>query len=235
MPAMSEGSRDKDIWAVLPVKDLDGAKQRLAGVLAPAERRALFAAMVEDVLEALAAVRGLAGIVAVTRDAGMAELAGRYGARILTEPANRGHTAAVATAQAALAADGAGGMLQVPGDIPTLAAAELEQVIAAHGAAPAVTIVPSRDHGGSNCVVCSPPGLLPVRFGDDSFRPHLAAARALGVEPRVLEHPGIGLDIDTPEDLAELVRRPGLSRAHAWTAAHDIAARLAGRQPAQAG
>ena len=41
---------DRSLWAVVPVKDLQHAKQRLAGVLDAAERRALFAAMLEDVL-----------------------------------------------------------------------------------------------------------------------------------------------------------------------------------------
>ncbi len=30
-----------DIWAVVPIKELDGAKQRLAHLLTPAQRRAL--------------------------------------------------------------------------------------------------------------------------------------------------------------------------------------------------
>ena len=35
-------STPADIWAVVPVKELDGAKQRLAGLLSPAQRRALW-------------------------------------------------------------------------------------------------------------------------------------------------------------------------------------------------
>ena len=38
---------------LVPVKDLDGAKERLSPVLAPAERRALAQAMLEDVCQAL--------------------------------------------------------------------------------------------------------------------------------------------------------------------------------------
>ena len=78
----------------MPVKDLANAKQRLAGVLSADERHALFRAMLEDVLSALAASRGLAGILMVTRDLEARALAARYGARVLAEAANRGHTAA---------------------------------------------------------------------------------------------------------------------------------------------
>ena len=47
----------------------------------------------------------------------------------------------------------------------------------------------------------SPPDAVPLRFGEDSFFPHLAAARARGIEPLVVRHPGIGMDIDNPVDL----------------------------------
>ena len=67
------------MWAVLPVKGLDGAKQRLGAVLTPRQRRDLSRAMVEDVLEALSAVRILDGIAVVSRDPAVAAMAERYG------------------------------------------------------------------------------------------------------------------------------------------------------------
>ena len=203
-----------EVHAVVPVKDLGNAKQRLAGVLDQPERTALFRAMLEDVLEALAGAASLAGIVLVTRDAEAMALARRYGAECLIEPENRGHTAAVEFAARMLAARGAEALLQVPGDIPGVTSGEIEAVIAAHTPAPAVTIAPSRDHRGSNAVLCSPPDVFPFRFGDDSYHPHLAAARAIGIEPTVVERPGIGLDIDTPGDLEAFLASPSDTRAY---------------------
>ena len=214
------------MWAVVPLKDLPQAKQRLASALSQDERRGLFAAMAEDVLAALAASPGLAGILAVTRDEACARLAERYGARLCREPENRGHTAAVRAAATMLVAEGAEGLLQVPGDVPLLTPSEIALVLTAHRPAPAFTIVPSRDRLGSNCVVCSPPEAVPLRFGDDSFFPHLAAARAAGIEPTVLPLPGLGLDIDTPEDLAALLAAPAATRTHVYLRECGIAARL---------
>ena len=203
-----------DVHAVVPVKDLANAKQRLAGVLGQPQRTALFRAMLEDVLEALAGATSLAGIVLVTRDEEALAFARRHGAECLIEPQNRGHTAAVEFAAAALARRGAGALLQVPGDIPRVTCEEIEAVIAAHGPAPSVTIAPSRDCRGSNAVLCSPPDVFPFRFGDDSFHPHLAAARAIGIEPTVVERAGIGLDIDTPDDLEAFLASPSDTRAY---------------------
>jgi 2-phospho-L-lactate guanylyltransferase len=200
-------SRSLQIWAVVPVKEFADAKQRLAPTLAADQRRRLAAAMVQDVLAVLAAATGLAGIVVVTCDPEARRLAQRFGARVVDEHAREGQTAAVSTAATMLAREGVGGMLAVPGDIPLIGAAEVAAILAAHGPAPAFTIVPAHDRRGSNAVLCSPPDAVPLAFGNDSFLPHLAVARARGVEPTVLRLPGIGLDIDNPVDLTRLAER----------------------------
>lgn len=194
------------IWAVVPVKEFADAKQRLAPALAAAQRRRLAAAMLQDVLAVLAAAPALAGLIVVTCDPEARALAERFGARIIGEHARAGQTAAVTAAASMLAREGADGMLAVPGDIPLIEAAEVAAVLAAHGPPPAFTIVPAHDGRGSNAVLCSPPDAVPLAFGNDSFQPHLEAARGRGIEPMVLRLPGIGLDIDNPADLAQLVQ-----------------------------
>jgi 2-phospho-L-lactate guanylyltransferase len=214
------------IWAVLPVKDLAGAKQRLAGVLCAAERRELFAAMLEDVLSALAASAGLAGTLMVTRDPLAGRLGARYGARVLLEEENRGHTAASTLGAGTLAQEGIAGMMQVPADIPLISPEDIAALLRAHGEAPAVTLAPSRDERGTNAVLCSPPDVLPLCFGDDSFLPHVRRARALGIEPQIVRRPGLALDVDTPDDLAAFLAVASETRARAYLSTIGLAARL---------
>jgi 2-phospho-L-lactate guanylyltransferase len=202
------------IWAVVPVKDTREAKQRLAAALPQAQRSALALAMLEDVLDALTDARGLAGIVVVTVDAAARELAQRYGAQISEEHAIESHTAAIMSAARAHAARGEA-MLTIPGDVPLATSAEIERVIAAHRRGHRFVIVPARDELGSNTILAAPADAVPLRFGDNSFFPHLAAARACSIEPAVLPLPGIGLDIDTPEDLAAFLARPSRTRTRA--------------------
>jgi len=104
-------------------------------------------------------------------------------------------------------------MLTLPGDVPLATAAEIERVIIAYRGGSRFTIVPARDERGSNAILAAPADAVPLRFGDDSFFPHLTAARAQGIEPLVLPLPGIGLDVDTPEDLAAFLARPSQTRA----------------------
>ena len=187
------------------MKEFIGAKQRLASLLTPEQRQALAAAMLEDVLAALADAP-IAGIMVNTLDPLAGELARRYGARVVTEGARDGHTGAVAAMARLLGKERREGMLALPGDIPRVTSAEVAAIIEARRPAPSITIVPAHDERGSNAVLCSPPLVMPLRFGDDSFLPHLAAARALGIEPTIVKLPGIGLDIDQPQDVQALRR-----------------------------
>ena len=160
------------------------------GCLPPELRQGLALAMLEDVLAALAGTAGLAGIVVVTID----PAAGRAGpalwraprrGRRPRRPYRRGRRGGAAAAAEAARS----GMLTLPGDIPLVTAAEIGILLAAHRPAPSFTIVPSHDEGGSNAILVSPPDAVPLRFGVDSFFPHLRAAAALGIRPTVLRLP----------------------------------------------
>jgi 2-phospho-L-lactate/phosphoenolpyruvate guanylyltransferase len=220
------------IWAVVPVKDTALAKQRLAAAVPAALRQALMLAMLEDVLAALADATGLAGRLLVTTDPTATRLAARYSAICMTKGAHDGHTRAVAAAARHLAANGAAGMLTVPGDVPLVTAAEIGRLLEAHRPAPAFTIAPSHDELGSNAVLVSPPDAVPLRFGDNSFFPHLAAAKARGIAPTILHLPGIALDIDNPEDLAHFAQLGSRTRAGLWLAENmpTLAATAIGRR-----
>ena len=199
-----------DVWAAVPVKAFTGAKQRTASVLTPAQREVLAATMLEDVLDRLGRLpRAWPASWSTRSIRWRRRLAERYGARVVTEGALDGHTGAVNGMARVLAAEGQGRLLTMPGDIPRVTSAEIDAVVSSCRAAPSFTIVPAHDELGSNAVLCAPPFSVPLRFGDDSYFPHLMAARAQGIEPTIVRLPGIGLDIDHPADLrAFMAARP---------------------------
>jgi 2-phospho-L-lactate guanylyltransferase len=216
-----------DFWAVIPVKETTGAKERLSAAVPQHLRAGLALAMLEDVLTATAGAMkgavGLAGIALVTLDQQARALGERFGARILTEDARGGHTAAVAAAARTLAAEGRAGMLQIPGDIPLVSADEISLLLSVRRAAPSFTIVPSHDDFGSNAVLVCPPTALPLTFGDDSFHPHLRTAQARGIKPLIVRQRGISLDIDRPEDIAAFVQLRTRTRAQSFLERHGLA------------
>jgi 2-phospho-L-lactate/phosphoenolpyruvate guanylyltransferase len=209
-----------DVWAIIPVKETGSAKQRLASALSMPLRQALAVTMLEDVLEAVAGVKGLGGAILVTVDPQAESLARRYGMQTLADGAHDGHTGAVNAGARHLVARDRRTLLTLPGDLPLITTAEIETLIAAHGPAPSFTIAPSHDDLGSNAILMSPPQAVPLRFGEDSFFPHLAAARALSIEPCVLRLPGIAFDIDNPQDLHHFARLKSATRTATLIAEH---------------
>lgn len=214
------------IVAAVPVKDAADAKQRLVRALNARERRALAQAMLFDVLRALGGA-GLDRVWVVTREPEVAEIARGLGAEPLAEAENRGHTAAIATAQAEAARLGAHAFLTIPGDVPCVTAAEIRALIAALGPPPAAVFTPSRSGLGTNGALLAPPAAMRLRFGEPSFDNHLAAARAVGLEPRVVSLPGLGLDVDVPEDLAALLAEGAATDSGRLIAGWRIAGRAA--------
>jgi len=216
-------------WVILPVKEMAGAKQRLSPLLSPAERIALMQVMLRDVLMALSAAQGLAGIAVVTLDPFAQALAEAHGARIITEGAGEGHTGAVTTAASVLQAEGVAAILTLPGDVPAVKTLEVEALIAAVTIPPAFIIAPAHDEQGSNAILLSPPNAVKLRFGEDSYFPHLAAARAAGITPQILRLPGIAMDIDHPADIARFAGIPEArgTQTLVWLQQNSILERLA--------
>jgi 2-phospho-L-lactate guanylyltransferase len=222
-------------WAVMPVKTLRRAKQRLVGVLAARERAELARAMAEDVLSALAASPDLAGVLLVTGDPEARRLAARYGARVLLDEKERGHTAAASLGARTLALEGVAGMVQVPADTPLMTPEDIAALLGSHGEAPAITLAPAHDERGTNAVACSPADVMPLRFGGDSFVAHRRRARAHGIEPQIVRRPGLALDIDTPDDLAAFLAAPSPTCAYAYLNESGIDKRISHLKPAQSG
>lgn len=197
---------------LVPVKNLSDAKQRLSPILTPEERFALAQAMCEDVLQALARWQKRFPVAVVTSDPFARDLAARFQFEVISDDHNAGETNAIEMATAVSRNRGALSTLVVPADIPLIESGELQKI--ADSAPPGgALLVPDAARRGTNAAWRSPGDLFPLRFGNDSFLPHLAAARATSLPCTVLELPGIARDVDRPEDLRELAAASGERRS----------------------
>jgi 2-phospho-L-lactate guanylyltransferase len=186
--------------AIVPVKELARAKERLRPVLADDARQALVLGMLGDVLEAALTSGALDVVAVVSRDRGALSTAEAAGATGIEEPSGVGDLNAALEAARRRFPD-ACELVVLPGDLPLALPEEVRGLVASAAKGPALALVASRD-GGTNALALSPPGLIPFRFGPDSARRHEDEARRLGVRPLRLSLPSLGLDVDTPADLA---------------------------------
>lgn len=211
------------IWAIVPVKRLSHAKQRLAPVLSRNERAKLARTMLHEVLTTLCATPELTGIVVVTGDPMVAKLATLFDARVVTDATETGINAAV---QQGLKAVGeSASALIIPADVPFATAGDLRAIIGELNRHP-VVLAPALSDGGTNALAMQTPNLIAPRFGEDSCLHHQTQAREKGFPCGIVSSEGIGRDIDRPHDLVA----PIATRKHSLTAALlaelNISARL---------
>ena len=217
---------------LVPVKNLANAKTRLDSLLSLSERRELAWVMLEGVLAQIAGLDTTWERVMVTNYDPAIELARDLGFRVIQEVEQVSESHSVDFASGVLAGEGLSGVLRIPLDLPLLTQDALATVLEATaietplntppsneipsnkipvveqaGGGPSAILVPSRDGTGTNAVYRSPPALFPSRFGPDSLSLHRSEARQAGCEPLILSSGAMGLDIDDPGDIAELVAR----------------------------
>jgi len=147
-------------------------------------------------------------IALVTRDSFALTLASRFDLEVIVDHANTSETDAISMATHICEMRKVEDTLVIPADIPLIAADEVRQIYEAAPARGSV-LVPAGDGRGTNAALRRPAGLFPLRFGNDSFAPHLEAGRATGLPCVVLKLAGIGADVDNPEDLKQLIDAPG--------------------------
>lgn len=208
----------------IPVKSLGHGKSRLSPLLTPLERAALTLAMFEDVLDATLCLEGWETWV-VSSDENVLEIAiARRAHAIVEERPSMG--AAIQQVEDEAAARTVDALAILPADTPFVT--EWALTAALHTLGP-VVIAPSVDERGTNLLLRRPPGVIPSRFGPDSFRRHLEAAAERELPIAVVEREELGFDLDDPADILTVLRarRPG--RTLEVCREMDLAERLGAR------
>jgi 2-phospho-L-lactate guanylyltransferase len=210
---------------LVPVKDSAAAKQRLAAVLDQPSRTQLAQAMLHDVLDTLHSWKNRSQVGIVTGDPYAAQVASEYGFEVIPDPDNPGETGAIEMATRLCVERGEESTLVIPADIPLIQSWELEEILK-RAPAEGTVLVPAGDGRGTNAAFRRPANLFPLRFGNDSFKPHHAAAQKTGKPCVVLSLPGIAVDVDNPADLKQLLSLPGETRAQRLARKWHLADRL---------
>lgn len=195
-------------WALVPVKDLRSAKERLGATLSERDRERLVLAMLRDLIETASQV--VDGVAVVSRDSEVLWSAREAGGVPLVEPGTAGglNGAVEFAARYLVRRRSCDTLLIVHADVPLARPYDLRGALDALGQPPCVVAVRAHD-GGTNVLALRPPDALRPEFGPRSFDAHAAAAEKAGVRFVALHNDRLAFDVDRPEDLlALLARRP---------------------------
>jgi 2-phospho-L-lactate guanylyltransferase len=191
-------------WVVVPVKRFSAAKSRLSPALSARQRRKLARMLLEHTLTALVRLKGIEGILVVSKDRAVPAIAGKYGADFVREGKCDGLNRALARAEDEVVRRGAEAILVLPADLPLLRTRDLAEAVRLARRSPFVVIAPDRGEQGTNLLYFSPPGIIKFSFGERSFKKHLQSARRKKIRVSVLRTLVLAQDIDRPEDLSIL-------------------------------
>jgi len=187
-----------NVITLIPCKNLDRGKSRLAGCLSPRSRRALCEFFLCRTLDVATAAVGPENVRVVTGDPRVATLAAEYGVTAIPDRDADLNDALALGRDHALAEMGERAGLILPIDLPLATAAALARVMAAPEAA---VIVPDEGADGTNILRLAPAAFRHFRFayGPRSYAAHRAQASEIGLGVRSVHDPVLMFDVDTPE------------------------------------
>jgi 2-phospho-L-lactate/phosphoenolpyruvate guanylyltransferase len=201
-------------FALIPVKDLSKAKERLSLILSQPERTTVAYAMLEDVLRAMRGSRLLDHLFVVTLDGNAIELAKSLGVEIIRETKQEGESASIDYASKICKNMGAQSVLVIPGDVPLITHEDIDFILEKEKPYPSLILVPARDEMGTNAILRKPSDVIPSRFGYDSLKKHINDARQRNIPYEIYNLPRVALDVDEPEDLALFASKKSYTKAH---------------------
>ncbi|MGL4560542.1 MAG: 2-phospho-L-lactate guanylyltransferase [Afipia sp.] len=206
---------ESNAWVIVPVKSFHGAKQRLSPLLSVSERAKLAWTMLGDVLSAAIGVPGLCNVAVVTSDDEVADFTRQLGVVVIDDQGAVGTNAAVKAGFLDVRRRRGGAVVALPSDVPGVLPADIAALFAAVKKA-GVAIAPAPRDGGTNALACDVPGRIAPCFGPESFARHVQAANRSGIRPVVVMNGRLGLDIDEPQHLAELLDSQTQTRTDAY-------------------
>ncbi len=204
-------------YILIPVKDLDHAKQRLSGLMTQEERTSFAWLMLQHLFDAVVAVRGHDRVALITGYEPAIRHGRQFGFEIIHETDQISESLSVDYASRVALERGATSVLRLPIDLPLAESAEIEMLLGRSSGdygSPVAVIAVSRDGSGTNALSRTPPDLFPSHFGPDSLAKHKAEASRCQARCEVLYLPGIACDMDDPSDVAFFLRQGARTRVY---------------------
>ena len=191
--------REESLVAIVPMKPLANSKTRLAHRFSPGQRAGLVLGMLSRVLSAIQGA-SISRLWVVGGDQQVRDMAQKFGGLWLEELGCDLNDTLGKAFDRAFQCDASA--VYVAGDLPFLKSSDLHSLMQASRRRNNISLAPARRGGGTNAMLLPPGVAFRPQLGPSSFTKHLSQAAALEISVAICSSPGLGLDLDTTEDLA---------------------------------
>ena len=202
------------IFAIVPAKQFEKGKSRLASLLDMRDRVKLGELLLDCTLHTLENATTLYSTVVISTDRRAKKIAKMHGAIFVDERKHIGVNNAVNIANDYCTRAGAIATVVVPQDLPLALSEDIDKICnAAKDYERCLIICPSARYDGSNVLLRRPPKLIDSHYNNDSFNMHINAAKKVGAKIKIVLSHRMMRDLDTPEDAKYLVKEPRTCKA----------------------
>jgi 2-phospho-L-lactate guanylyltransferase len=198
---------------VVPVKAFARAKSRLGPIFDARTRERLARAMAQTILTELASIRDLRGILVVSSEPQMREFCHEFDIDFLWDDGRKGLNEALSVAERHLNLAPGQPLAVVCADLPFFRASEFRQMAARHEqlGTQGLTIAADQYQLGTNVRIATAINGIPYRYGPNSAALHFEEAKKQGIACQFYSSEALELDLDTPTNVFDVVRRSGPS------------------------
>ena len=202
------------IFAIVPAKQFEKGKSRLASLLDMRDRVKLGELLLDCTLHTLENATTLYSTVVISTDRRAKKIAKMHGAIFVDERKHIGVNNAVNIANDYCTRAGAIATVVVPQDLPLALSEDIDKICnAAKDYERCLIICPSARYDGSNVLLRRPPKLIDSHYNNNSFNMHINAAKKVGAKIKIVLSHRMMRDLDTPEDAKYLVKEPRTCKA----------------------
>jgi 2-phospho-L-lactate/phosphoenolpyruvate guanylyltransferase len=197
------------IVAVVPIRSLRHGKTRLSPVLGMEARETLLRGIADRVVTAAVDCGRIETILVVSPEAETLAWAAGFGPAVVAmpQPEDRaGLNGAIEAGRAWALDHGASALVSLFADLPLIAPDDIRGLVTR---TEPVVLGPDRRGEGTNALLLRLAGRGPefrFAFGDGSLAKHLDEARRLELNAATHDAPGIGFDLDSPDDWSDFLR-----------------------------
>jgi 2-phospho-L-lactate guanylyltransferase len=198
-----------NIIAIIPVREFDSTKLRLREKLSASERGSLTKSLLTRILGQLQDSQ-IGSIVVVASDKKLLDgVAKRFSKAVVIQETtyHGGVNKAMEDGlnYCNLHFGGAEGFMLIPSDLPLFSSVAVNKAISSL-ASTDLLISPSAKRDGTSLLLFNyPRGRIPFHYDDDSYNQHVKEAKKLGINYSILRAKEFQVDVDSVEDLKELM------------------------------